>query len=93
MHYDFANIEVRPFLKLSDVNSPYIFGETKHVINMCDYREPEVIDLIHAKGGTFDWFPTSQTNKLRMPICQRTRYAKRRTSYKEPFTTNQTDMT
>ena len=60
MHYDFANIEVRPFLKLSDVNSPYIFGETKHVINMCDYREPEVIDLIHAKGGTFDWFPTEE---------------------------------
>ena len=53
MHYDFANIEVRPFLKLSDVNSPYIFGETKHVINMCDYREPEVIDLIHSKGATY----------------------------------------
>lgn len=60
MHYDFANIEVRPFLKLSDVNNPYIFGETKHVINMCDYREPEVIDLIYAKGGTFDWFPTGE---------------------------------
>ena len=60
MHYDFANITVRPFLKLSDVNNPYIFGETKHVINMCDYREPEVIDLIHSKGGTFDWFPTEE---------------------------------
>lgn len=58
--YDFANITVRPFLKLSDVNNPYIFGETKHVINMCDYREPEVIDLIHSKGGTFDWFPTEE---------------------------------
>ena len=53
-NYDFANITVRPFLKLSDVNNPYIYGETKHVINMCDYREPEVIDLIHSKGGTFD---------------------------------------
>ena len=60
MKYDFANITVRPFLKLSDVNNPYIFGETKHVINMCDYREPEVIDLIHSKGGTFDWFPTEE---------------------------------
>lgn len=58
--YDFANITVRPFLKLSDVSNPYIFGETKHVINMCDYREPEVIDLIHSKGATFDWFPTSE---------------------------------
>ena len=55
-NYDFANITVRPFLKLSDVNNPYIYGETKHVINMCDYREPEVIDLIHSKGGTFDWY-------------------------------------
>jgi len=59
-NYDFANITVRPFLKLSDVNNPYIFGETKHVINMCDYREPEVIDLIHSKGGTFDWFPMEE---------------------------------
>ena len=58
--YTFANITVRPFLKLSDVNNPYIFGQTKHVINMCDYREPEVIDLIHSKGGTFDWFPTEE---------------------------------
>lgn len=58
--YTFANITVRPFLKLSDVNNPYIFGDTKHVINMCDYREPEVIDLIHSKGGTFDWFPTEE---------------------------------
>lgn len=59
-NYDFANITVRPFLKLSDVNNPYIFGETKHVINVCDYREPEVIDLIHSKGATFDWFPTEE---------------------------------
>ena len=58
--YSFAKITVRPFLKLSDVNNPYIFGETKHVINMCDYREPEVIDLIHSKDGTFDWFPTEE---------------------------------
>lgn len=60
MHYDFANIEVRPFLKLSDVNNPYIFGETKHVINVCDYREPEVIELLHSKCATFDWFPTEE---------------------------------
>lgn len=58
--YDFVNITVRPFLKLSDVNNPYIFGETKHVINMCDYREPEVIELIHSKGATFNWFPTGE---------------------------------
>lgn len=60
MKYDFANITVRPFLKLSDVNNPYIFGETKHVIDMCYYREPEVIDLIESKGATFDWFPTEE---------------------------------
>ena len=59
-NYDFANITVRPFLKLSDVNNPYIFGETRHIINMCDYREPEVIDLIRSKGATFDWFPTEE---------------------------------
>ena len=58
--YTFANITVRPFLKLSDVNNPYIFGQTKHVINMCDYREPEVVELIQSKGGTFDWFPTDE---------------------------------
>ena len=58
--YSFAHITIRPFLKLSDVNNPNIFGETKHVINMCDYRDPEVIDLIHSKGGTFDWFPTDE---------------------------------
>ena len=58
--YDFAIITVRPFLKLSDVNNPYIFGETKHVINMCDYREPEVIELLHSKCATFDWFPTEE---------------------------------
>jgi hypothetical protein len=34
-----------------------------------------------------------QNATLRIPICQRTRKAKRRTSYKEPFTANQTDMT
>lgn len=58
--YEFANITVRPFLKLSDLNNPYIFGETKHVINVCDYREPEVIDLLHQRGVTFDWFPTEE---------------------------------
>lgn len=58
--YSFAKITVRPFLKLSDVNNPYIFGETKHVISMCAHREPEVIDLILSKGGTFDWFPTEE---------------------------------
>ena len=67
--YDFANITVRPFLKLSDVNDPYIFGETKHVISMCDYREPEVIELIKSKGATFDWFPTEeQPMDLRMVL-------------------------
>lgn len=60
MHYEFANIEVRPFLTLADVNNRWIFGDTKHVINMCSYREPEVIDAIVAKGATFDWFPTEE---------------------------------
>ena len=58
--YSFAKITVRPFLKLSDVNNLYIFGETKHVISMYAHREPEVIDLIHSKGSTFDWFPTEE---------------------------------
>lgn len=60
MKYTFANITVRPFLRLSDVNNPYIFGETKHVINMCNNREPEVIEAIIAKGATYDWFPTEE---------------------------------
>ena len=58
--YTFANITVCPFLKLSDINNPYIFGQTKHVINMCDYREPEVIAAIEAHGATYDWFPTDE---------------------------------
>lgn len=58
--YSFAKITVRPFLKLSDVSNPYIFGETKHVISMCAHREPEVIDLIQSKGANFDWFPTDE---------------------------------
>ena len=60
MHYDFANIEVRPFLQLIDINNKWIFGDTKHVINLCRYRDPIVIDAIIAKGATFDWFPTDE---------------------------------
>jgi len=60
MTYDFANIEVRPFLTLSDVNNKWIFGNTKHVVNVSTYREPEVIDTIISKGATFDWFPTEE---------------------------------
>ena len=60
MIYDFANIEVRPFLTLSDVNNKWIFGNTKHVVNVSTYREPEVIDTIIAKGATVDWFPTEE---------------------------------
>ena len=60
MHYEFANIEVRPFLTLADVNNRWIFGDTKYVINMCTFREPEIIDAILAKGATFDWFPTEE---------------------------------
>lgn len=78
--YDFANITVRPFLKLSDVNNPYIFGETKHVINMSDYREPEVIELIHSKGGTFDWFPTEEqpmdVNAILQAVAKLAKYDK-----------------
>ena len=58
--YSFAKITVRPFLKLSDVNNPYIFGETLFFFRYGDHREPEVIDLIHSKGGTFDWFPMEE---------------------------------
>lgn len=58
--YKFANITARPLLTLSDVNNPYIFGHTRHVINMSDYREPEVAEAIKAKGATYDWFPTGE---------------------------------
>lgn len=78
--YSFAKITVRPFLKLSDVNNPYIFGETKHVISMCAHREPEVIDLIHSKGGTFDWFPTEEqpmdVNAILQAVAKLTEYDK-----------------
>lgn len=79
-NYDFANITVRTFLKLSDVNNPYIFGETKHVISMCAHREPEVIDLIHSKGSTFDWFPTEEqpmdVNAILQAVAKITEYDK-----------------
>ena len=59
--YTFANITARPFLTLNDANNKWIFTDkTKHVIDVCMYREPEVIDLIQSKGATFDWFPTDE---------------------------------
>jgi hypothetical protein len=59
--YTFANITARPFMTMNDVNNQWIFtDETKHVVNVCMYREPEVIDLILQKGATFDWFPTDE---------------------------------
>ena len=59
--YQFANITTRPFLTLSDVNNKWIFSDrTKHVIDVCMYREPEVINAIKTKGVSFDWFPTDE---------------------------------
>ncbi|MBQ3998885.1 MAG: dual specificity protein phosphatase family protein [Paludibacteraceae bacterium] len=59
--YTFANITARPFLTLDEINNKWTFTEnTKHVINVCMYREPEVIDAILSKGATFDWFPTDE---------------------------------
>lgn len=59
--YTFTNITARPFLTLNDANNKWIFTDnTKHVIDVCMYREPEVIDLIQSKGATFDWFPTDE---------------------------------
>ena len=59
--YTFANITARGFLTFSEVNNPWIFTDrTKHVMNVCTYREPEVVEAIEAKGATFDWFPTEE---------------------------------
>ena len=59
--YTFANITARGFMTLDEINNPCIFTDsTKHVINVCTYREPEVVDLILSKGATFDWFPTDE---------------------------------
>lgn len=59
--YTFANITTRPFLTLNDANNKWIFTDkTKHVFDVCMYREPEVIDIIQSKGATFDWFPTDE---------------------------------
>lgn len=59
--YTFANITARPFLTLNDANNKWIFTDkTKHIIDVCMYREPEVIDLIQSKGATFDWLPTDE---------------------------------
>lgn len=59
--YTFANITARPFLTLNDASNKWIFTDkTKHVIDVCMYREPEVIELIESKGATFDWFPTDE---------------------------------
>lgn len=47
---------------------------------MCDYREPEVIDLIHSKGGTFDWFPTEEqpmdVNAILQAVAKLAKYDK-----------------
>ena len=59
--YSFANITARPFMTLNDACNKWIFTDkTKHVIDVCMYREPEVIELIESKGATFDWFPTDE---------------------------------
>jgi len=60
MHYDFANIDVRPELTLADVNNKYIFGDTKHVINVSTRVNEEVKNAILAKGATYDWFPLNE---------------------------------
>ena len=59
--YQFANITARPFMTLNDVNNKWIFTDrTRHILDVCMYREPEVIESIKAKGATFDWFPTDE---------------------------------
>lgn len=60
-NYTFANITARPFLTLNDANNPWILTDsTKHIIDVCMYREPELQELFRAKGITFDWFPTDE---------------------------------
>lgn len=59
--YKFANITARGFITLDEIENPCtITDRTKHVVDVCMYREPEVIDAIKAKGITFDWFPTDE---------------------------------
>lgn len=58
--YKFANITARPFMTLNDVNNKWIFGETKHVINVCMHNDPNAVNLILSKGATFDRFPTEE---------------------------------
>ena len=58
--YTFANITARPFMTVNDVNNKWIFGDTKHVINVSMHNDPSAADLIQSKGATYDWFPTDE---------------------------------
>lgn len=59
--YTFANITARPFMTVGDANNKWILTEdTKHVINVCMHQSQEAIELIKAKGATYDWFPTDE---------------------------------
>ena len=59
--YKFANLTTRPFLTFKDATNKWILtDDTKHVIDVCMYREPEVIKQLQSRGITFDWFPTDE---------------------------------
>ena len=59
--YDFANITVRHYPNLCDVNNKWIFTpETSVVINVSQKYKPEIVDAIKRKGIEYYHFPLDE---------------------------------
>ena len=59
--YDFANITVRPYPNLCDVNNKWIFTpDIKVVINVSQKYKTEIVEAIKQKGIEYFHFPLDE---------------------------------
>ena len=59
--YDFANITVRPYPNLCDVNNKWIFtSDIKVVINVSQKYKTEIVEAIKQKGIEYFHFPLDE---------------------------------
>lgn len=59
--YNFANITVRPYPNLCDVNNKWIFTpETAVVVNVSQKYKPDIVDAIKRNGIEYYHFPLDE---------------------------------
>ena len=59
--YDFANITVRPYPNICDVNNKWIFTpDIKVVINVSQKYKTEIVEVIKQKGIEYFHFPLDE---------------------------------